>query len=93
MIDKQAAQAAARAKLTELGYDDTVAIAEAKTLERDFGWVFFWNNAEYLATKDFQKLVVGASPLIVDKRDGSVHTTYSGKPLEGQLEEYSRDHP
>jgi hypothetical protein len=53
------------------------------TLERDFGWVFFYGSPH-------DKLLAGNAPFIVDSRDGSVHMTGTAHPVEEYLEAYAR---
>jgi ribosomal protein L7/L12 len=54
------------------------------TLERDFGWVFFYGP------EDTSILIAGNAPIIVDRKSGSVHVTGTASPLEEYLETYAR---
>ena len=54
------------------------------TLERDFGWVFFYGP------DDMSILIAGNAPIIVDRTSGSVHVTGTAPPLEQYLETYAR---
>jgi hypothetical protein len=53
------------------------------TLERDFGWVFFYGSPH-------DELLAGNGPFIVDSRDGSVHVTGTAHRVEEYLEAYAR---
>jgi hypothetical protein len=63
-----------------------LALAESATLERDFGWVFFYRAARE------DELLAGNAPFIVDRRDGSVHVTGTARPVEEYLDAYARRH-
>ena len=81
MIDREeatriAAEEIARHSNTDLPY----GIREIE--ERDFGWVFFHGPI------DRSILVAGNAPLIVDRKDGSVHVTGTGYPTEHYLQSY-----
>ncbi|MBV9768361.1 MAG: hypothetical protein JOZ32_02215 [Bryobacterales bacterium] len=68
-----------------------LAILEGSTLEREFGWVFFWNSKHYIETGDFSYALVGGGPLIVDRTDGTVHQISSALPLEAALAQYRQE--
>lgn len=53
------------------------------TLERDFGWVFFYGSPH-------DELLAGNAPFIVDSHDGSVHVTGTAHRVEEYLEAYAR---
>ena len=54
------------------------------TVERDFGWVFFWGP------EDESVPVAGNAPIIVDRKNDSVHVTGTAYPLGQYLESYAR---
>jgi hypothetical protein len=56
----------------------------AQTLERDFGWVFFYGP------EDESILVAGNAPIIVDRNSGTIHVTGTAYPVEDYLESYAR---
>lgn len=63
-----------------------LAIMEDHTLEREFGWVFFWNSKQYLESGDKMQALGGNAPLVVLKKDGSVIVTGTALPVERYLE-------
>jgi len=69
-----------------------LAILSEHTIETDFGWVFFWNSRKYMETDEFQYALAGNAPLIVDRRDGSIHETSTAEPIEKIIEHYRRTH-
>lgn len=54
------------------------------TMEREFGWVFFYGCS------DPSILIAGYAPFIVDRRDGTIHVTGTAYPTEKYLESYAR---
>jgi hypothetical protein len=67
----------------------TPVIVDDRTIEREFGWVFFYDSKEYLATGDISHAVLGNAPVIVDRR-GSVHHTGTAHPVEHYIRQYER---
>jgi hypothetical protein len=70
-----------------------VTVLDGSTIETDFGWVFFWTSKQYAETGDEKYALAGNAPLIVDRRDGSVHSTSTAHPVEAIIETYRRGHP
>ena len=58
------------------------------TEERPWGWVVWWSSRRYAETRAVEDLLVGASPFLVNKLDGSLHPTWSGASLESQIQKY-----
>jgi hypothetical protein len=91
MIDKATARNLVEAELKRLNQgnpDVELAIMDDATLERDFGWVFFWSSREFVETGDIQYGLLGNAPLIVDKEDGTLHVTGTGRPTEEYIREF-----
>lgn len=61
-----------------------VMLFPERTIERDFGWVFFYGSPNASVA------IAGNAPFIVDKRDGSVHSTGTAYPIEEYLQSYAR---
>jgi hypothetical protein len=62
----------------------TMKLFSEDTVERPFGWVFFYGPA------DESVIVAGNALFIVDRKDGSIHVTGTGYPTEAYLESYAR---
>jgi hypothetical protein len=69
-----------------------LVILDERTIETNFGWVFFWNSKKYQETREFRYALAGNAPLIVDRRDGSVHETSTAQPIEDIIENYRKTH-
>ena len=64
-------------------------IMEEKTVERPFGWVFFYNTRQYLKTRDPNAQVPGATPVVV-LRDGKTDHLPSSIPPARAIEIYEK---
>lgn len=94
MIDKKTARRIAadyigEGSLRPEGF--TPVILDEETIERSFGWVFFYQSREHLETGDLSSMLAGNAPLIVDREDGSVHVTGTAEPVELYLARYERE--
>ncbi len=68
----------------------TPVILDKETIERDFGWVFFYQSQEFLDSGDERDQLAGNAPIIVDRRDGSTHTTGTAEPVETYIAAYEK---
>ena len=92
MISKPEAQIIACQYVTKLAQEsgESLTLINAETMERSFGWVFFYNSKDYLETGDSDSMLLGNAPFIVDRINGEVHVTGSAEPVEDYIEEYEK---
>ncbi len=85
-IDELAALRIAEEYVAQIGTLSGISwrISEQQAIERSFGWVFFY------LPEDEHVLVGGNAPIIVNRKDGSVHSTGTAYPIEQYLESYAR---
>ena len=91
MLEKEKAKELAMTRILELkhvGYEPV--IVDEETIERDFGWVFFWTSREYIETQDYRFLLAGNCPIIVNRFDSSTHLTGTARDIEYYIDEYER---
>lgn len=88
-ITREEASATAPKAIAGLRASAELVILEDKTLERDFGWVFFYTAKRYLETKDRKHLVPGNGPLVVEK-DGATHFLSGSAPPQQAIEEFEK---
>lgn len=67
---------------------DELALVDAETIERPFGWVFVYQSTAYLRTGEFSDRLAGNAPLLVDRDTGKLHVTGTAKPVEHYIAEY-----
>jgi hypothetical protein len=70
-----------------------VVIVDSATVERSFGWVFFYESRQYLETGEFMHRLVGNAPLIVNRITGDIVSTGTAHPTEYYLAEYEASLP
>ena len=68
------------------GEDYKLVIIDNATINNDFGWVFFYNSNKYIETHNFSDMLVGTAPIIISRKDGSMHETGTAEPVEYYIE-------
>ncbi len=69
-------------------------IIEEATIEKEYGWVFFYNSKLFLETNDMSYALGGNAPIIVNKYTGVLHITGTAHPIDyfiGQYEQQLRN--
>jgi hypothetical protein len=89
-VTKQQATEIARKIIDNLKPGTDFVILEDKTVEKEFGWVFFYTTKKYFETKDKKYLMPGNSPLVVNRKDGSTTFLSTSVPPPKAIEEYER---
>jgi hypothetical protein len=85
----QAKQLVQRQLASEVsGTDYEIAVIDSATLERHFGWVFFYQSKKYLLTGNYSDQLAGNAPLIVNRHTGEVITTGTAEPIEEYIASY-----
>lgn len=91
MISITQAKQLAHSHLSSLSKElepDSVVIIDSATIERAFGWVFFYQSREHAESGNPIHCLAGNAPLIVDRLSGNVVTTGTVHPIEHYLAEY-----
>jgi len=58
------------------------------TIEKEWGWVFFYQSKRYLETDNFSDRLAGNAPYIVNRQTGDCVVTGTAYPTEHYIEEY-----
>lgn len=66
------------------------AIVDDETIERPWGWVFFWNTRLFAETRDMEHALVGTDPICVNRADGSIASLANVEPIEPEIRRYER---
>jgi len=61
------------------------------TIERNFGWVFFYDSKRHSETGNLSYALAGNAPIVVTRADGRVHVTGTAQPLEQYLEKFNKE--
>jgi|GEM_PF-738824 len=67
---------------------DEPIILDDVTIERPFGWVFFYQSSKQERTGNSSYPLVGNAPIIVNRFDGSLHVRGTARPTEEYVREY-----
>ena len=89
MITYEDARRLVEAQLARLAEDaGDCVVLEHSTIERPFGWVFFYNSREYVETGNELAALAGNAPYIVNRFTGAVVATGTGRPIEHYVSAY-----
>lgn len=61
--------------------DNELCLVLEETIEKPYGWIFFYNSKQFLEKHDFDYAIAGNAPILVD-RNGSIHLTGTAEPIE-----------
>lgn len=92
-ITKERALAIARAKLVEVKRAAEFAIVDSRTVERPFGWVFFYEPRSSLKAGDPAApaaAIPGAGPLVVLREGGGTAFLSTSVPPDKAIAEYEK---
>ena len=65
-----------------------LVVDDGQTIEKDWGWVFFYNSIDFLKSGDFIDALVGNAPYIVNKNTGEILETGTAYDIEYYIEKY-----
>jgi len=92
MIDKEQAKALVEKKINEPGSTGTetmrLVILDELTIEKEWGWVFFYNTEEYAKSGDIMDTLLGNAPYIVNRKAGELIETGTAYEIEDYIKEY-----
>lgn len=72
MLTKTEALELVAKKLQQLSPDNPFIVVDEGTIEKPYGWVFFFNSKKYLETKEISDALAGNGPVIINKHDETV---------------------
>ena len=67
---------------------DSFVIIDDLTVERPFGWVFFYDSKKYLDSGRVEDAIAGNGPVLVNKNSGHVEFCGSHKPVQSSIRDY-----
>jgi len=92
MIDKEQAKAIVEKRLNELDSTGTgttrLVILDNQTIEKEWGWVFFYNTEEYAKSGSIMDTLVGNAPYIVNRNTGELIETGTAFDIEDYIKDY-----
>lgn len=70
--------------------DDELIVVIEETIERPFGWVFFYTSKKLLETGDPRYFVAGNGPFIVNRHSGQIVETGTAFDIDHYIDEYEK---
>ena len=89
MIDKAQAIDIAHRRISS--FTETalpLVLLEEDTIEKPYGWIFFYQSKPYLETGNISFALAGNGPFLVKKADGMIKVFGSAYGTDYYLEEY-----
>jgi len=74
--------------LSEIGNE--CGILDDHTIERKWGWVFFFQSNEFIESGNFRDMLAGNAPYIVNKNTGNLHITGTAYEVKHYINEYEK---
>ena len=65
-----------------------IIILDEETIEKPYGWIFFYTSQQFYETDDVSYALAGNGPIVVEKADGSVHQLGTAEPEEVTIRAY-----
>lgn len=92
MIDRETAEKNARERLKEIPTEDAdeILIIRELTIEKEYGWIFFYESKIHLETGNYRYSLVGGGPLLIEKSDGSFHYLGTRLDVDDAIKEYEK---
>ena len=93
MLEYEEALTRVRAEIAKMPppEEDSLVVYPERTIERQFGWVFFWGSDMYAKTGEFRYALGGNAPFIVNRHSGTVVSTGTALPVEDYIRQYEDD--
>jgi hypothetical protein len=90
MLDREQARVVAREYLDDRRWKFEVVILDEHTREEEFGWVFFYQSADFVRTGELRDSLGGNAPLVVLWESGELHVTGTAHPIDEYLTHFRR---
>lgn len=90
VVTKDQAREAVREHLDAMNSAVDLVIQDEHTRDEDFGWVFFYQSADYLRSGAFSDQLAGNAPIVVLRETGALHVTATALPVDDYLEQFRR---
>ena len=70
--------------------DNEIIIVDESTIEKPWGWVFFYTSKKHKETKGMPYAIAGNAPMIVERSSGRLIPTGTAHPINYYIENYER---
>ena len=94
IITKEKARVLVEKKIDDLRIelldDDEIIILDQETIEKPWGWVFFYTSRKWFETNDVIYAIAGNAPILVEKATGTLFETGTAYPIEHYIAQFER---
>ena len=84
MLDRNAARDLAVEHLA----NESFIILDQETIEKAWGWMFFYQSRRYVETGELTEMLAGNAPLIVERETGRILPCGTVRPIDHYIENY-----
>ncbi|MBL8516428.1 MAG: hypothetical protein JNM76_05600 [Betaproteobacteria bacterium] len=74
----------------DLPSGDVLVLVDDATIERPWGWVFFYTSKLWSETQEIQYAIAGNAPILVERATGEVHNLGTALSVENYIAAYER---
>ena len=71
---------------------DVAVLLDDATIDKAWGWVFFYQSRRFIETGDFSSQLVGNALIIVNARTGVATVTGTAHPVDHYIAQYEHEH-
>lgn len=68
--------------------DLVLEIIDDATIEKEWGWVFFYDSTAHMRSGDIKDAIAGNAPIIVNRATGELVITGTAWPVDKYIEDY-----
>ena len=91
MLELSDALAIVDGKLTEMApKEEPYVVLSEQTIERPFGWIFFYNSKTFVETASALHRLAGNGPVFVNRFTGSIDFFGSAQDIDTVVAKYER---
>jgi hypothetical protein len=65
-------------------------VLDEQTIEKEYGWVFFYQSKAFLETGDKALRLYGSTAMLVEKDTGAFHEFGAGRSVESQIAHFEQ---
>jgi hypothetical protein len=68
--------------------DLVLEIIDEDTIEKEWGWIFYYDSAAHLRSGDIKDAIAGNAPIFVNRSTGELVITGTAWPIDKYIEDY-----
>ena len=77
----------------EIMSEGNAALLDDRTMDKPYGWVFFYQSKAFIETRDPLHGLAGNAPIIINRFTNDIRCTGTARPIEHYLADYEATLP